>query len=287
MSDNIKVNITAQKVTPNTYQKSDDISVKITAQKLDGSVESSGDKDVNVDVTTKSLIDYNSLLKRPKINGVTLEGDLTLEQLGAATQEDVVSLEESLSQEIQDRISEGVELNDKISANTSRISELNNSIIIESELREDADDLLDGKINSIKDELQDSISSETQNRISSDNALQEQITNNYNKFNDYRTSANQDIIDDDIKQSINSLSESKQDKLTAGTGIEIKNNVISNTQKSAEWGNITGTLSEQTDLKNALDNKQDNLTAGTNIEIKNNTISVVGDVGTEVIFRKY
>ena len=39
---------------------------------------------------------------------------------------------------------------------------------------------------------------------------------------------------------------------TAGTGIDITNNVISSTQSSAEWGNITGTLSDQTDLNSAL-----------------------------------
>ena len=44
---------------------------------------------------------------------------------------------------------------------------------------------------------------------------------------------------------------------TAGTGIDITGNVITNTQTSAEWGNITGTLSDQTDLKNALDDKAD------------------------------
>ena len=44
---------------------------------------------------------------------------------------------------------------------------------------------------------------------------------------------------------------------TAGEGIDITNGVISNTQTSAEWGNITGTLTEQTDLKNALDGKAD------------------------------
>lgn len=42
---------------------------------------------------------------------------------------------------------------------------------------------------------------------------------------------------------------------TAGTGIAINNGVISNTQTSAEWGNITGTLSDQTDLQNALNAK--------------------------------
>jgi hypothetical protein len=44
---------------------------------------------------------------------------------------------------------------------------------------------------------------------------------------------------------------------TAGTGIDITNGVITNTQTSAEWGNITGTLSDQSDLQNALDDKAD------------------------------
>lgn len=44
---------------------------------------------------------------------------------------------------------------------------------------------------------------------------------------------------------------------SAGTGIDITNGVISNTQTSANWGNITGTLSNQTDLQNALDDKAD------------------------------
>ena len=67
---------------------------------------------------------------------------------------------------------------------------------------------------------------------------------------------------------------------TAGTWISIDaNNVISNTQTSAEWWNITGTLSDQTDLQNVLNAKQDNLTAWDNISISNNTISA--DVNTK------
>jgi hypothetical protein len=41
----------------------------------------------------------------------------------------------------------------------------------------------------------------------------------------------------------------------------------------AVWGNLIGTLSDQTDLKNALDAKQNTLTAGTGIAINNNVIS--------------
>lgn len=42
---------------------------------------------------------------------------------------------------------------------------------------------------------------------------------------------------------------------------------------SVAWGGVTGTLSDQTDLKNALDAKQGTLTAGSNITITSGTIS--------------
>lgn len=62
---------------------------------------------------------------------------------------------------------------------------------------------------------------------------------------------------------------------TAGTGIEITDsNVIQATGAAvATWGGITGTLSDQTDLKNALDAKQNTLTAGDGITISSDTIS--------------
>lgn len=50
---------------------------------------------------------------------------------------------------------------------------------------------------------------------------------------------------------------------------------------STAWGNITGTLSNQTDLQNALNAKQDNLTAGGNIDITSNTVSLKKD-GTSI-----
>ena len=70
----------------------------------------------------------------------------------------------------------------------------------------------------------------------------------------------------------------KQNVLTAGTGVTIENDVISVTFPSTiAWGNITGNINNQTDLKNALNYKQDKLTAGTNITIdENNVISVTG-----------
>src|SRR5574344_858861 len=44
---------------------------------------------------------------------------------------------------------------------------------------------------------------------------------------------------------------------TSGDGISVENNVISNTNTSATWGNINGTLSNQTDLQNTITNLSD------------------------------
>lgn len=49
---------------------------------------------------------------------------------------------------------------------------------------------------------------------------------------------------------------------------------------NAVWGQITGTLSQQTDLKNALDAKQGTLEAGTGITIEGNVISATGGGGS-------
>ena len=66
---------------------------------------------------------------------------------------------------------------------------------------------------------------------------------------------------------------------TAGDGIAIQDGVISNTRDSASWGNISGDITAQTDLKTALDAKQGTLTAGTNITIENGVISASGTGG--------
>lgn len=59
----------------------------------------------------------------------------------------------------------------------------------------------------------------------------------------------------------------KQDTLTAWEWISIENNVISNTQTSAEWWNIEWNIEDQLDLQKALEKKQDKLTAWTDLEI--------------------
>lgn len=57
-------------------------------------------------------------------------------------------------------------------------------------------------------------------------------------------------------------------------------NVTITIPSSATWGNITGTLSDQTDLQNALNDKQNTLTAGNNITLSNGTISATDTIYT-------
>lgn len=53
-----------------------------------------------------------------------------------------------------------------------------------------------------------------------------------------------------VESAINTAIAGKQDKLTAGDGISIDGNVISNTRDTVEWGKITGDIIDQTDLQN-------------------------------------
>lgn len=61
---------------------------------------------------------------------------------------------------------------------------------------------------------------------------------------------------------------------TAGSGINISSNhVISATGGEAKWGEITGNITDQTDLINEIDTRSQHLTAGDAITITNNVIS--------------
>lgn len=72
------------------------------------------------------------------------------------------------------------------------------------------------------------------------------------------SSGEQDIKDlvqpniDKAKTDLQTDIDSKQDKLIAGDGITITDNIISAGTVSSEWGNITGDIDDQTDLKNKL-----------------------------------
>ena len=82
----------------------------------------------------------------------------------------------------------------------------------------------------------------------------------------------------------------KQDLLTAGSGISIINNVITNTRTTLPWGNITGQISDQNDLANALSAKQNVIDAShkldadyvddTNSSHKFATASQLAQIGT-------
>lgn len=56
---------------------------------------------------------------------------------------------------------------------------------------------------------------------------------------------------------------------------------LSELYSASRWGNISGDISDQLDLKDALDAKQNLLTPGTGVSIVSDTISIVAMVGTD------
>ena len=80
-----------------------------------------------------------------------------------------------------------------------------------------------------------------------------QITTNANNITDLQTNKQDKLTAGANIQINNNVISATDTTYTAGSGISIENNVISNTQTSAVWGNIQGTLSDQTDLQGVLD----------------------------------
>ena len=99
----------------------------------------------------------------------------------------------------------------------------------------------------------------------STNDLTDTLKSNYDTaYKNSHTHSNKSILDNTTASyttekdtKLSSLSNIK----TIGSGLELNSETgeLSNTQTSANWGNITGTLSNQTDLQNALNNKQNTI----------------------------
>lgn len=77
-----------------------------------------------------------------------------------------------------------------------------------------------------------------------------------------------------------------QSKLSAGTGIEIVDGVISNTQTKPEWGKITGNIAEQTDLQQELA-KAGTPDDQTIIKTAENTLQTIGTIEKNKNLPKY
>lgn len=105
------------------------------------------------------------------------------------------------------------------------------------------------------------------------NSLQTDVNDLQTNVTDLQTSTT------DLQTGVTDLQNNKQDKLTAGTGIEITDNVISNTQTSAEWGNIKGDISQQNDLTNVLDTKSNISEAGNSLSYNDSLLSLQNKEG--------
>lgn len=137
------------------------------------------------------------------------------------------------------------------------------------------------------------LNSEIERLSNVDNYNDTEIKNLINTKQDKLTAGENISI---IKNEENKLIISATDTVyTAGEGINIEGNVITNTNISAEWGNVSGDINSQTDLQDLLSSKidtdifnqeiskkQDILTVGDGIDISNNTIS-----GTTIVFRDW
>lgn len=97
---------------------------------------------------------------------------------------------------------------------------------------------------------------------------------------------NPDDLSDLFGEAVTQGKQGKQDTLVSGTNIKTINGAsvlgsgdLTVSGSGATWGNITGTLSSQDDLQDALDGKQNTLVSGTSIKTVNgNSLLGSGDI---------
>lgn len=146
---------------------------------------------------------------------------------------------------------------------------------------------VEGALGAINTSLSNKQNQSLSSAITVDGTQQTTVEGTLNALNIYANSKQNNLTAGDNITINNNVISAKDTTYIAGTGISIdedsdENLVISNTQTSAEWGNITGTLSNQTDLQNALNAKQDTLVSGTNIKTVNgNSLLGSGNVNVD------
>lgn len=105
------------------------------------------------------------------------------------------------------------------------------------------------------------------------NTKQDKLTFDITPTADSNNPVTSDGIKTELDKKVNSATlttelAKKQNNLTAGTGIKIEGDTISNTQTSAEWGNIQGDITAQKDLQNVLNTKANTTTVNTELDKK-------------------
>lgn len=224
---------------------------------------------------------YNDLNNKPSIvtpeelqveTEARIAGDETLDAKIFAEQQARQTGDTALGTRIDNEITRatGAEsaLSDRITANANAISS-------ETTAREQADEVLQGQL----DSLSTHIDAETQNRIDADNALSDRITVNTNAISSINNelATYGDIVTHDVDEFATAAQGAKAD-----SAIQPDDNVSeltndSNYQTQSQVNTSISTHNTSTtahnDIRTAISGKQDTLTAGDNIDITGTTIS--------------
>lgn len=260
----------------------------------------------SIDATT---FDYTALDNKPKINNVTVEGSKTGEDYNLASNDSFVILQGDVINEIsrakdaEEKLAKEItyEANQREVADEALQEQITSNANNFDNYRTKADqDTIDNKQNDDIVNLTNSINAEGLSRKEADNNLQEQITANANNFSNYRTSADQDVIDNQLAGEITreadnreKADEALQEQITANTNnfanyrtkdqqnaidqtkqdviddlSDIRDNALAGKQASetiSTYGNIVTHNAEEFQQK---------LTEGNSITIKNNVIGV-------------
>lgn len=251
--------------------------------------------DIDVEQITISTDDYNLLRNKPSINGVTLSGNKTLDELGVYSSEQVDALLDPIAEK-------EVEQDTKLSTIDAQIGNytLARNVLANEYTNAEIDEKIAGAgdISALEERIDNQIGTHTVAR----NVLANEYTNTEI---DSKVSAVSSALNDKVDKvsgkglSTNDYTTAEKTKLAnieAGAQVNAITGVKGNSEASYRTGNVNitkeniglGNVDNTSDadkpistaVQTALDAKQGKLTAGANITIdENNVISSAGGGG--------
>ena len=231
---------------------------------------------IDVTVGALDLVDYNSVVNKPTINGYEIKGEVTLADIGLGNVNNTSDLDKPISNAVEQALTLKAdktyvdEIKVKSDANSNDITNIKSDVVDINKDIEGINTALEGKQNKGDYALKTELPTKT-SQLTNDSGFltaipSEYVTDEELAAKNYANKSEVDQVNDDLATVTNTVD-------AQGTSL----NELTTT--------VTGIQNNKADksvVEASLADKQDKLTAGTNITIEGNVISATGGSGSTV-----
>lgn len=236
---------------------------------------------IDITLNPSDLVDYNSVVNKPTLNGWEIKGEGTLTDIGLGNIDNTSDLDKPVSTATQEALSlkaDKISLSEtdtRVEANSNDITGIKADIVDINNGIEGINTALEGKQDKGNYALKSELPTKTSELANDSGFLT--VASNTITINKIQDTANKDLVFNNSGYSTILGNHSYR------TIIKTSNKVVASTP-DAEYDIITAKDLDDKNYvtKTELAAKQDKLTAGTNITIEGNVISATGGSGSTV-----